>query len=139
MVVGVVHAVGVLGVRITPLLGALGVRGIALAFALQDVLQNFVAGLLLQVRQPFKVGHEVELGGYQWRVEDINLRTVIVTTYDGLTVYLPSSTVLKNPIVDLTRTPLSRTSLAVGVAYDTDLPRAQQVLLVAAVQRRLEG
>ena len=130
--VGLVYALGAVGVRITPLLGALGVGGIALAFALQDVLQNFVAGVLLQVRRPFTIGHEVELGEYQGRVEDVNLRTVIITTYDGLTVYLPSSTVLKNPIVNYTRTPLSRTSLGVGVAYDTDLARAQQVLLEAA-------
>ena len=126
--VGLVYALGTVGVRITPLLGALGVGGIALALALQDVLQNFVAGVLLLVRRPFRVGHEVELGEYQGRVEDVNLRTVVVTTYDGLTVYLPNATVLKNPIVNLTRTPLSRTSLSVGVAYDTDLARAQQVL-----------
>lgn len=134
---GLLYGLRVMGIQVTPLLGALGVGGIALAFALQDVLQNFVAGLLLQVRRPFKVGHEVSLGEYEGRVEDVNLRTTIVTTYDGLTVYLPNSTVLKNPIVNYTRTPLSRTSLTVGIAYESDLRAARDVVLAAC--RSAEG
>lgn len=95
------------------------------------VVAVVLAGLLLQVRRPFRVGHEVEPGEHHGRVEDVNLRTVVVTTYGGLTVCLPDPTVLKNAIVDLTRTPLSRTSLSVGVAYDTDPARAREVLLAA--------
>lgn len=134
---GTVYALGIVGVRIGPLLGALGVGGIALAFAAQDILQNFVAGVLLQVRRPFRVGDQIGSGDFEGTVEDVNLRTVEITSYDGLTVYLPNAEVLKSPIVNFTRTPLSRTSLTVGVAYDTDLGRAQQVLQAAC--RAAEG
>jgi len=127
--VGVVYALDRIGVRIGPLLGALGVGGIALAFATQDVLQNLVAGVLLQVRRPFRIGDQIGSGEFEGVVDDINLRTVELTTYDGLTVYLPNAEVLKSPIVNYTRTPLSRTSLTVGVAYDADLEQARQVLL----------
>lgn len=82
--VGVVYALDRIGVRIGPLLGALGVGGIALAFAAQDVLQNLVAGVLLQVRRPFRIGDQIGSGDFEGVVDDINLRTVELTTYDGL-------------------------------------------------------
>ncbi len=128
VVVGAIYALGVAGVRIGPLLGALGVGGVALAFAAQDILQNLVAGILLQIRRPFKVGEQIGSGDFEGTVDDVNLRTVELTTYDGLTVYLPNAEVLRTPIVNYTRTPYSRTSLTVGVAYDTDLTHAQAVL-----------
>ena len=128
---GAVYALDLVGVRIGPLLGALGVGGIALAFAAQDILQNLVAGVLLQVRRPFRIGDQIASGDFEGVVDDINLRTVELTTYDGLTVYLPNAEVLKHPIVNYTRTPHSRTELTVGVAYDTDLERARHVLISA--------
>jgi len=135
--VGVVYALDVVGVSIGPLVGALGVGGIALAFAAQDILQNLVAGVLLQIRRPFRVTDQIGSGDYEGIVEDVNLRAVELTTYDGLTVYLPNAEVLRNPIVNYTRTPWSRTELTVGLAYDTDLERARAVLLDAC--RRAEG
>ena len=135
--VGAVYALDLAGVRIGPLLGALGVGGIALAFAAQDILQNLIAGILLQVRHPFRIGDQIGSGDYEGTVDDVNLRTTEITTYDGLTVYLPNSEVLKNAIVNYTRTPYSRTELTVGVAYDTDLERARAVLADAC--RAAEG
>ncbi len=132
--VGAVYALETAGVQVGPLLGALGVGGIALAFAAQDILSNFVAGVLLQVRRPFRVGDQIGSGDYEGTVEDVNLRTVKLTTYDGLTVYLPNAEVLQAPIVNYTRTPLSRTSLTVGVAYDSDL-EAVRTLTIEACSR----
>lgn len=129
--VGAVYALDVVGVSIGPLVGALGVGGIALAFAAQDILQNLVAGVLLQLRRPFRVGDQIGSGDYEGVVEDVNLRTTELTTYDGLTVYLPNAEVLRSAIVNYTRTPWSRTELTVGLAYDTDLEQARTVLLEA--------
>ena len=131
LAIGFVYACSSLGIRLGPLLGALGVGGIAVAIALQDILQNFVAGMLLQVRRPFSVGDQVGLGEFEGTVRDVNLRTVELSAYDGVTVYLPNSQVTGGPILNYTRTPLSRTSISVGVAYDTDLEHARQVLLGA--------
>jgi small-conductance mechanosensitive channel len=129
--VGALYALDLLGVQVGPLLGALGVGGIAIAFAAQDILQNFIAGVMLQVRHPFRVGEQIGSGEYEGVVDDVNLRTTVISTYDGLIVYLPNAEVLKQAIVNYTRTPFSRTSLTVGLAYDTDLERARQVLLDA--------
>ncbi|MGI8458727.1 MAG: mechanosensitive ion channel family protein [Propionibacteriaceae bacterium] len=131
VVVGAIYGLGVLHVKVGPLLGALGVGGIALAFALQDILQNFVAGVLLQVRRPFRVGDQIASNEYEGTVRDVNLRTTELQTFDGLTVYLPNAEVLKAAIVNHTRTVRSRTTLEVGVAYDTDLRHTQEVLIAA--------
>ncbi len=131
MVSGLVYALELSGVRVGPMLGALGIGGIALAFAAQDMLSNFIAGVLLQVRRPFRVGDEISSGDYEGRVVDVNLRTVRMRTHDGLTVYLPNAEVLQTPIVNFTKTSLNRTSITVGVAYDSDLERVREVLLRA--------
>lgn len=131
VVIGLVYVLEILNIQIGPLLGALGVGGVALAFAAQDILQNFVAGVLLQIRRPFKVRDQISSADFEGTVIDVNLRTVEIITYDGLTVYLPNAEVLKGPIVNYTRTPQNRTSINVGLAYDTDLDQARLVLLAA--------
>ncbi|HZU74204.1 MAG TPA: mechanosensitive ion channel family protein [Acidimicrobiales bacterium] len=134
VVVGFLYSLGALRVQIGPLLGALGIGGIAVAFAMQDTLQNLVAGVILQARRPFRRGDQVKLDRYEGVVEDIDLRNVSLVTFDGLNVFLPNKAVLENPIVNYTRTPTRRTELEVGVAYGTDLARAQQVLVDAAAR-----
>lgn len=129
---GFVYSLSILGVRIGPLLGALGIIGIALAFALQDITQDFVAGLLLQVRRPFVPGEQIMTGEYERRVIDVNGRAVVISTPDGERVTLPAGDVLNEPIVNLTREGVRRTTLEVGVEYDTDLEEARAVLLEAA-------
>ena len=125
---GFVYALNTLGVRIAPLLGALGIVGIALAFALQDILENFIAGVILQARNPFRLGDQVVSGDWQGTVEDVNFRAVVLHTPDGTRVVLPSSTVLKDPIQNLTAFDQRRTSVTVGVAYGTDLRRAAGII-----------
>lgn len=128
---GFVYALMAVRVQIGPLIGALGIGGIALAFALQDILQNLVAGIILQARRPIRHGDQVQLGGYTGVVRDIDLRTVLVRTFDGLDVYVPNRTVLQNPLVNYTISPHRRITLTVGVGYRTDLAAAQRLLLEA--------
>jgi small-conductance mechanosensitive channel len=109
----------------------LGIAGLAFAFALQEILGNFVAGILLQVQRPITVGDQIVTNELEGEVKDVNLRAVELRTFDGETVFLPSSIVLQNPIVNWTKTPTRRTVLPVGVAYDTDLAEAQRVIVEA--------
>ena len=136
VIVGAVYTLAALQVQIGPLLGALGIGGIALAFALQDTLQNMVAGIILQARRPFRRGDQVQIDRFEGVIEDIDLRNVSIVTFDGLNVFVPNKTVLENPIVNYTRTPTRRSELMVGVAYGTDLAHAQQVLVDAAAQTK---
>ena len=128
---GFIYALEGLGVQIGPLLGALGIVGIAVAFALKDILENFVAGLLLQFRRPFSYGDQIVSGEIEGTVESIDARSVRLSTPDGETVHLPSSQVITDAIVNHTTRGARRTSLDFGVAYGTDLPGARNVLLAA--------
>lgn len=124
---GFVYALEQVGVAIGPLLGALGIIGIALAFALRDILENFVAGLLLQFRRPFSYGDQIVSGDVEGTVEGIDARSVTVVTPDGETVHLPSSQVITDAIVNHTERGARRTTLSLGVAYGTDLAEAQRI------------
>ena len=129
VVLGLYFALTILRLQVGPLIGALGLAGLALAFAFQDILENFIAGLLMLMRRPIKVGDEMESSGYKGDVNDMTLhRAVAIDTYDGDRVYIPNAMVWKNPLVNFTETPLRRTTLVVGVAYRTDLDYAQRVL-----------
>ena len=131
VILGFFYALASVDVAVGPLLGGLGILGIALAFALQEILGNFAAGVLLQARRPIRVGDQVVSNEFEGLVEDVNFRSVRLRTFDGETVYLPNSMVLQNPITNWTKTPTRRTSICVGVAYDTDLAVAQQTMLEA--------
>lgn len=128
---GLIYALEGLGVRLGPLLGALGIIGIAVAFALKDILENFVAGLLLQFRRPFTYGDQIVSGDIEGTVETIGSRSVQIRTPDGETVHLPSSQVVTAAIVNHTTRTSRRTTLSIGVAYGTDLAGAQEVFLDA--------
>ncbi len=139
VLVGLVYALNTLGVRVGPLLGALGLGGLVLALALQKVVENFVGALILQTRRPFTVGDTVTLGDQTGVVTDIDSRTTVLLGLDGTMVRIPNGTVLASTIVNLTRSPIRRSELTVGVAYDTNLdiatatlnealPRVQRVL-----------
>ena len=129
---GLVYALDALKVQIGPLVGALGIGGIALAFALQDILQNLVAGVILQARRPIRHGDQVQLGEYQGTVLDIDLRNVLIRTFDGLDVYLPNRVVLEGAIVNYTVSPTRRLALEIGVGYQADVSLVQRLLIEAA-------
>ena len=119
--IGLSYALTVLGVRVGPLLGALGLGGLVLALALQGVVGNFVSSVILQTRRPYTVGDTVLLDGHVGVVEDIDSRTTQVRGLDGTHIRIPNVNVAGATIVNLTRNPVRRSSLAVGVAYETDL------------------
>lgn len=131
VVVGVIYTLTVLKVQIGPLLGALGITGIAIAFALTAILENVFASLVLKTRRPIKPGDQISTNDHSGTIDEINFRTVILRNYDGEKVVLPSSIVNNDAIVNHTANVTRRTVLPVGVAYDTDLAVAQDTILAA--------
>ena len=131
---GVVYALNALGVRLAPLLGALGIGGLALAFAAQQILANLFASILLQARRPFRRGDQITTGEIEGTVEDVNLRAVVLRTYDGERVYVPCAQVLDNAIVNHTARGYRRTTVEVGVSYGADLDATRAALLAAVAE-----
>ena len=129
LALGGIYALDTLGVAIGPVLGALGIAGIALAFALQDMVENFVAGITLQISRPFEPQDEVTIADRLGRVGRVDVRSVTLETPEGETVVLPTVDVIKNPITNHTRVGRRRTAISVGVAYGSDLDRAKSVIV----------
>jgi small-conductance mechanosensitive channel len=136
-VVGFVYALNQLGVSIGPLLGLLGLAGLAIALAFQALLENIIAGVFMSIRRPFDAGHQISTGEFKGTVESVNLREVALVTFDGVRVHIPNAEVWSHPIVNYTELGRRRTTLDVGVSYGTDLDEAQRVIL--DVLRSVEG
>jgi small-conductance mechanosensitive channel len=129
--VAFVYALGVVGVRLAPLVGALGIGGLALAYAGQNILANFLASLILQLRRPFRRGDQISVAECEGTVDEVNFRTVVLRTFDGQRVLVPCAQVLGTPITNHTTLGRRRTTLEVSVDYDADLDQARAVLLDA--------
>lgn len=114
---------------VTAFLTGLGIIGFTIGFALQNIMQNFVSGVILLVQQPFRVGHVVGIAGHDGTVLKVGLRTTEMKTFDGRIVFLPNADVLAQPIVNYTRAELRRVDLPIGIAYDSDTELVRSVIL----------
>ncbi len=117
LVVGILVALSAANINVTTLVASLGVAGFALGFALKDILENFIAGILLLFARPFEIGDQVKLGEYEGTVTDIQIRTTTLHTYSGEQVFIPNSNVFSNPVVNHTRLGKRRYT----VDFDTSL------------------
>lgn len=130
---GLIVAVTVIAPSVTPgrLLASLGVGGVAIGFAFKDILQNFMAGLLILMREPFKIGDQIISGDFEGTVEAIETRATMIKTYDGRRVVIPNSQIYTNPVVVNTAFDSQRTQYDVGIGYGDDLRAAAKVILDA--------
>ena len=116
---------------VSAFLAGLGILGFTIGFALQEIMQNFVAGMILLVQQPFDIGNFVSVSSYSGNVTAINMRTTELKTLDGRLIIIPNAQVLSNPIENYSRADLLRVDLPVGVSYDTDLDLARAAIMEA--------
>ncbi len=116
---------------VTSLLAGVGILGLALGFAFQDIAANFVAGILMAIRRPFQEGDIIDSSGITGTVQEVNLRSTIIRQFDGQIVYVPNKDVFGNSITNLYGTGERRVEVACGVSYDDDLQHAKQVAIEA--------
>ncbi len=136
LIVGVSVALGIVGLQktVASLLAGAGIIGLALGFAFQDIAANFMSGVLLAIRRPFRVGELIETNDFFGTVQRITLRSTEIRTPPGQIVLVPNSQVFQNPIVNFSRTGERRVDLSVGVAYGDDLEKARSVAVAAVEQ-----
>lgn len=131
-VVGLILAADALGFTPETVIAGLGLTGLALGFALKDVLSNFVSGLLILALRPFRIGDEIEIGDAEGRVERIDLRATNIRTYDGRLVVVPNAELLTSRVVNNTASPVRRAMVAVTLEHSIDLAQVTSILLDAA-------
>lgn len=129
VVAGIVVALDILGASalLSTILGAAGIFGLAIGFAVRDTVENFIASILLSIRQPFRPNDTIEIEGDTGKVIRLTSRATILLSFDGNHIRIPNATVFKSRIVNFTRNDERRFSFELGVAPDTDLALARQI------------
>lgn len=129
-IVGIVFAcvVAFPGLRLGDIIATLGLSSVAIGFAFQDIFKNFLSGILILVQRPFQIDDQIIVGDYEGTVEQIDIRTTQIRTYDGERILVPNSEVFTSAVRVRTAYNQRRTDLAVGVDYNTSLPKAKQIL-----------
>jgi small conductance mechanosensitive channel len=117
--------------NVTSFLTGLGIIGFTVGFALQNIMQNFAAGVILLIQRPFNVGDTITTTNYTGNILAIDLRTTEMKTLDGRIVILPNATILANPIENYSRASRRRVELTVSVAYKSTLEQVRKLALEA--------
>jgi len=110
------------------LIAGLGVSSVAIGFAFKDILQNWLAGLLILFRQPFQVNDQVEVSGYEGTVKKIETRATLIKTFDGDRVVIPNSQIYTNAIKVKTAYRFRRSEYDIGIGYGDDLQKASKII-----------
>ena len=117
-----------LGFNLGVLLGAAGVLTVAIGFASQTSASNLISGLFLVAERPFTVGDVIRVGTTTGEVLSIDLLSVKLRTFDNLFVRIPNESLIKSEVTTVTRFPIRRLDILVGVAYKEDLKKVREVL-----------
>ncbi len=130
IVLGTLLALEQVNFNVTSFLAGLGIAGFTIGFALQDIARNFVAGILLLIRQPFNTGDAVKIANdYAGQVLDVNVRDTVIKTWDGEEVILPNTEVFGNPILNYSARPHRRRTVHVGIGYGQEIPQIMDIFL----------
>ena len=113
------------------IIGLLGLSSVAVSFAFQDIFKNFLAGLLMLLHEPFQLGDQIVIEGFEGTVEEISMRSTQIMTYQGERIIVPNAIVLTNSVRVLTAMPHRRTDLPLILDYDTEPSRAIETLFKA--------
>lgn len=116
------------------LIAGLGVSSVAIGFAFKDILQNWLAGLLILLRQPFEIGDQIAVGDYEGTVMHIETRATLVRTYDGQRAVIPNSEIYTNAVLVKTGLEKRRSQYDIGIGYADDMDEACDIIL-----RELKG
>jgi small conductance mechanosensitive channel len=133
VVLGVVLALDLLNLTalLSTILGAAGIVGLAIGFAVRDTVENFIASIMLSMRQPFRPKDLVEIEGDTGRVIRLTSRATILLSPDGNHIRIPNATVFKARIVNFTRNDERRFTFTLGIDANADVAEAQRIILSA--------
>lgn len=109
----------------------LGISGVAIGFAFRDILQNFLAGILILLTEPFRINDQIVFKDFEGTVENIETRATMIKTYDGRRIVIPNSELFTNSVTVNTAFESRRLQYDVGIGYGDDIDRAKELMLQA--------
>lgn len=107
----------------------LGVSGVAVGFAFRDILQNFLAGILILITEPFTINDQIIFKDFEGTVEQIQTRATIIRTYDGRRIVIPNAELFTNSVTVNTAFDMRRLQYDIGIGYGDDIAEAKQIIL----------
>ncbi len=133
LLIGIFVALGILKLdkTVTSLLAGAGVIGLALAFAFQDIVSNFLSGILLAIRRPFNPGDIIKTNEFQGTVDQLNLRATHLRTPEGQIVIIPNALVFQKPLTNFSMAHFRRVDISCSVDYDNNLELVENLALEA--------
>jgi small conductance mechanosensitive channel len=111
------------------IIGAAGLAGLALGFAFKNIVENYLAGVLLSTRNPFEIGDAVEINGQIGKVALLTARDTVLVTLDGNHLRIPNAVVMNSVLLNYSRNPLRRFDFLVGVSTDFDLGEVKRIAM----------
>jgi small-conductance mechanosensitive channel len=124
----IIVALNQMGLNLGAILGAAGVAGIAIGFAAQTSLFNIISGFFLIGERPFELGDVIEIDGISGTVDTLGLLSLTLRTFDNRSVRIPNETLVKSKVVNVTRHPIRRFNLDIGVGYHENIGHVLSVL-----------
>lgn len=136
--IAVLIGISVAGIDLSNLALVAGALSLGIGFGLQNIVSNFVSGLILLAERPFKVGDWIEAGSYMGLVKKISVRATEIETFQRQTIILPNSDLINQAVGNRThRNHLGRVEIAVGVSYNSDPKQVSDILMRLANEHRL--
>ena len=137
-ILSTLFAIMAIGINLTNLAFIAGALSVGIGFGLQDVIKNLVAGIIILLERPFRVGDWVVLSGVEGKIKQINIRSTELESFDKTSVIIPNATLISSTVTNKTHGDnMSRQSVAVGVAYGSDVEKVTQILLACAAENKL--
>lgn len=141
LLVGLLLAMQVVGLSgvVSGLLGGAAVSAFVVGFALKDIAENFLAGMVLAFNRPFSIHDTVQIRDLIGHVEALNLRTTVIKTFDGKHIFLPNAMVLREPLTNFTRDGAIRQDFLVSVDYGEEPGPDRVIGLLLSYVDSVEG
>jgi small conductance mechanosensitive channel len=121
----------------TDLIKVLGIGTVAIGFAFRDILQNFLAGILLLLHEPFRIEDEIRVEDFEGNVEAIETRATVIRTFDDRRIVIPNSDLFTKAVTVNTAYEQRRSEYIIGIGYGDDVDSARRLILEAV--RSVEG
>ncbi len=128
LLIGLIVALGTIGINVGAALALIGGGAFILAFALQDTLSNFANGIMLLIYRPFDVGDAVVIGGVTGKVDSVSLVSTTILTFDNQKVLVPNQKVWGEVITNITGMTTRRVDMLFGIGYSDDMDKAQEII-----------
>jgi MscS family membrane protein len=130
MALAAIYVADTFNIALAPLLGGLGLAGLAVSFAAQDLVKNLFGGIMIFLDRPFKIGERIKFQDYDGMIEEIGFRTTRLRTLTGHLVTIPNGSITNEAVENIGRRPFIRRAFHVTITYDTPRPKIEEAVTI---------